>query len=1558
MSDIRGFSQAARRRGAITEGARPRRLIRAVAALVAFTLIGVLDATTASAAPEGTTNVAPSATVSSSVHDKGAIGNNFNADAILDGAKYNSGGAGSAQSWCTWYNGTPGGSEWLQLSWGEDVEDITGADIWFWADGSGTLMPTGWALQSSLDGESWTDVPLAGGAAYPVNATGASSVAFANPVTARYLRANIDQVAGKYIAVTEMEVFSEAPQPLNTAVESYATSSVDDKGAIGQNFDIDGVYDGRKKNSGGGSSDIWASWYNGTPGGPEWLQLNWFIPMELTRTSVWFWADGAGTLMPSKWSLQSSLDGETWTDVALADDAAYPVNPTGASTVTFAQPITARYLRANIDQVAGKYTAVAEMEVYSQADFAFVPRAEVVAIWRAAAKKIEANYTPESWTSLAEARAAAENTLSNTDATPENLQAAADALTAAIDGLVGLQILDVDFSDAASYGEFHGGANGTLYGFGADGAPTDPLVSGAAVENTSQKPAEGQQHPSGDILDIEDQFVDVGAGRDLYLYMQDFYPDWAYNGGSRPGDTRTYITDPADPQYGTYTSAANGTWDYLEVVELVTRSVLQNSDKLENYVWIPFNEADEGNWAGAYGYHDVLRTQFLTDWDAVYTRIHALYDEYAAAGKIEAGIEPRIAGPGDAAWRPNRTRSFLTHTKAAGTLPDVIVWHELSEDNVRSYKSHYEAYRAIEAGLGISPLPINISEWGELRDMSVAGQIIQWFTVFEDTKVQAQTAYWNYAGNISDNQSRANNANAAWWVFKWYGDLRVTDTDNPVNTYRATAYKDEVARAAGTANPDMDRLAGIAAVDRDNRKATILYGGANTRSPSTTQDTGENISVRVDLRNLDSAIFGDKVDVEVRETSYVAADGFAAAPRLVNSVSNVDITDGTLEITTPSADRYAAYQLVVTPARNIDADANPDSTRLLREEEAEDLSLGNAGQLNARVEDRSPTGSGWGHLMFSGNSHVIDFGQGDTATWNVQDLEAADYRLQIISANDGFPGSIEVCVDGANCKDVAYEAEEAVHSMARMNYRGGIQTVLSIPAGDHEITIRNAGKVIELDKVQLYQITSDIDGAGADATQYTSTSDFRLKGGARLSYDEGTRGWADLNGGSATLHVSAWESGYQNLDIAYTAAAGTELEVSAHGVNVATLTGSGEGRGVATVAVPLSEGMNEVDLTGAAGARVESVVVSRNVAEDERAISFEAEDLGLTGSARIVTDEQLAAADYVENGGPQTSTASDGAYVTGLGTQFETYVYYTNAAGAGGDKTRLKKDPTTNDPILKAGAEKGQLVIESGQVPSGTYNVVFRYSNDNINPNNNPDIAATMDLGLQLRQGDTEIARGGFRWTYTDSSFMSRSVTATVDGDSDIVLGNWDEPGDLKAAVTWGGAPNIDAVTFYPIGEENALPLPPAWDASATYGGGDTVSHDGNVYTALWYSKGEIPGTVANGAWQHIATGTDGKAIWTASRVFRAGDEATVDGKLFRAAWYTRNEAPGNPNGAWEEIATAADGTAIWTPSRKFTAGDIVIHEGQEYRARWYTRNQVPGTPNGPWVALQKEPDE
>lgn len=158
-----------------------------------------------------------------------------------------------------------------------------------------------------------------------------------------------------------------------------------------------------------------------------------------------------------------------------------------------------------------------------------------------------------------------------------------------------MQTLNVDF--ATETGNFRGGASGTLYGLGDDGSPADAILDGAQVENSSQKPPSGTQHPSGDALALENQFFSNG-GNELAVYMQDYYPDWSYNSGNRPSDSRTYVLDVPvdDPSYGTYTNGGDGVWDYEQVTEIVINKVLANTEHPDQYTFIPFNEPDGGNW--------------------------------------------------------------------------------------------------------------------------------------------------------------------------------------------------------------------------------------------------------------------------------------------------------------------------------------------------------------------------------------------------------------------------------------------------------------------------------------------------------------------------------------------------------------------------------------------------------------------------------------------------------------------------------------------------------------------------------------------------------------------------------------------------------------------------------------------------------------------------------------------------------------------------------------------------------------------------------------------------
>lgn len=713
--------------------------------------------------------------------------------------------------------------------------------------------------------------------------------------------------------------------------------------------------------------------------------------------------------------------------------------------------------------------------------------------------------------------------------------------------------LRVDLSQTT--GDFRGGSTGTLYGLGDDGVPSQAVLDGARVTNTSQKPPQGAQHPNGDALDVEKSFF-AGGGKDLYVYIQDEYPDWAYNGGKRPGDAN-----------------GDGEWDYLPILRAAVEKVATRSQHPEDYIFIPFNEPDAGNW---YPNWSTQKNQFLADWSAAYSTIQAVY---AAHGLGHA----KIGGPGDSSWHADRSTDYLTYAKANSQLPDVFIWHELGTNNLATFRGNVTQYRQILSSLGIAPIPVNITEYGMLRDMGVPGQLVQWMSMFEDEKVDAQTAYWNYAGNLSDNSSRNNGANGGWWMFKWYGDLAGSTTVK-VTPPQLNA---------------PDTLQGIGAIDPAKKKATVLFGGGSK-------------DVALTVSGVAGSTFGTSVDVQVRADRLNGAEGASLQPPVILS-TRATVSNGTVALTVPNADRYAAYQVEITPAL---AARQPVATDRVSSVEAENTTLANA---TAYAQDPSREWS----FMASNGRDVGSFNKaGSSATWNVTVPRTGTYRLSILAGANLAPGQHALFVDGAYKQLIKYSADLS------WTYRGTTDVTFALTAGTHALSIRASangqtilpGADITLDRFDLYDVT---DGEKA----VYPALDARLSGGAAVTYaQQATAGSVSLSGsGSATFFATTAETGYYDVTthFATTGASTPALSVNGRSVPLAAATASGSWASTARVFLP--QGVNELRVTAPAGALVADVTTVRGAtqkasdADPANVFRSEAEALPRAGTAVVQT---------------------------------------------------------------------------------------------------------------------------------------------------------------------------------------------------------------------------------------------------------------------------------------------------------------------------------------------------
>jgi hypothetical protein len=730
-------------------------------------------------------------------------------------------------------------------------------------------------------------------------------------------------------------------------------------------------------------------------------------------------------------------------------------------------------------------------------------------------------------------------------------------------------VVTVDFAQRT--GPVHGGATGMLYGLSDPGVPGDALLAGARPRTVAQKAPDGDQHPNGDALVIADGFLTAG-GEEIVVYMQDVYSRWPYEN--------------------------LGIDDYLAKVDTMVRKVVRErpSDK-DRFVWVPFNEPDY-IW---YQDWDTLKEKFFSDWKAVVERIRSI------------DPQARIVGPNEARYNPGRLRDFLTWAREAtcgggDCLPDIMAWHELSRDSLAGYRGHHEHYRALERELGIGPLPVNIDEYGNRRDMSVPGQLIQWISMFEDTKVDADMAYWTYAGNLDDHAVRTRQANGGWWLLKWYADLTG-------ETVKATPPRLNVP----------DTVQAVAAIDASARRGTVLVGGGAQ-------------PVRLDVTGLDPALFGGQVDVVVSRTTWTGYEGDALKPSVV-AARRTTAPGGKLRIDLPGGDVMAAYRVTIVPSSGRAPAADAPWTASV---EAESATL-----TSAQAYDQDTTADPQKYAT-SGKRDVGSMNRPDSAvTFPVTVPRDGRYRLGVYHGANKAPGRHALFVDGALDQLVQYSATLG------WTYRGRTDVEVELTAGTHRVSLRTSadgttllpGSDITLDRFDLTEVT------GPERAAYPA-DEARLSGGASLTRS-GAGPAIVLGGGArATFFVAAGEDGYHDLTLSYRSDRAGDLDVRVDGRAVPGVRAARPGDGASRLRVHLPAGISKVEVGGPAGLHLRELVTVRAEQADAAVHRVEAEQARLAGTARVV-------------GAGSGSNVSAGAYVGDLGNGAANTLTLTRPAGFG-----------------------------------------------------------------------------------------------------------------------------------------------------------------------------------------------------------------------------------------------------------------------------------------------------
>lgn len=756
-------------------------------------------------------------------------------------------------------------------------------------------------------------------------------------------------------------------------------------------------------------------------------------------------------------------------------------------------------------------------------------------------------------------------------------------------------------------GAFHGGASGTLYGLYGEGLPSDNLIEGMGLRTVSTKAQDGPQHPGADALEVVRPLADATDG-DVYVYMTDIHRGFPYQW---PGDTPEEKLDT-----------------FVDKIATQVDQVLQLPQEYQdNVVFVPFNEP-EGNMfgTGEWSYDGTSWLDDPTDYLAAWDRVHAVIKDRMP--------DARIAGPNTSILY-SQVKGFLEHAVEAGTVPDVITWHELSHpEKIRTSVATYREWEAdVFAGTDLegTELPININEYAFNYHTSVPGQMIQWISAIEDSKVDADIAYWNIDGNLSDSAVQSDRGNGQWWLFNAYS--------------RMSGHTVEVTPPFPGQNYT---LQGVSSLDEERRVSRTIVGGADGAAP-------------VDLVNVPADVFGDEVRVTVREIPWTGQLGDSAQPRHL-AETTASVVDGTVSVAfdgeeLPLLRESSAYEIVVTPA-GVGGSTSAAPTLWDGSYEAEDATYTGSG-----YSKNGPEGSpaDVGKFYTSGGYDVggLRTGSDGVLDFEVTVPEDGTYDLSVFAnslntfdevAEQG-PTNVFVRVDGAAEQELflplAYKWVVWDHA----------DTTVELTAGTHTISLAAQGLdggatqgdaivdrlTLALPNPAAATSVYEAEHATLDGGRTVFAAD-DLPGGVAPGDVSGAGAVALAEGESATFWVYGATDAEATLGADLLGAGAGTVTVNGH--DVLDLDGPGQ------TAAHLRGGVNKVVVTGGPGGLVLDRLTVGAGTGALAATAYQAEDAELAGDASV----------------EDRSLADGGKAVTGVGGEpgnGNTLTFRVDAAEAG-----------------------------------------------------------------------------------------------------------------------------------------------------------------------------------------------------------------------------------------------------------------------------------------------------
>ncbi len=958
----------------------------------------------------------------------------------------------------------------------------------------------------------------------------------------------------------------------------------------------------------------------------------------------------------------------------------------------------------------------------------------------------------------------------------------------------GVPTLTVDMTDRT--GPMRHGSAGFLYGLGSHGTPNPntltPLKPGTAV----QKAPDGLQHPTGDVLDVAETFLEAG-GEQVQIYLQDIFALWSYE----------------------YTTID----DYLNrIKEMVPKIVELRESRPDfegKFVYVPYNEPD-GIWFNNVNNDTGVQDRFNEYWQKAYTLIK------------ELDPEALIGGASYATYQGNAMRSWINFCAANDCEPDYITWHELQTDKLNSFKSHLDDYRAIEKAAGMTEREIIINEYAPQADCSVPGKLVNWIALFEENKVSGCLPYWHMAGNLNDIAADNNEPNGAWWLYKWYGDMSGETLKLTTSTAR-------------------EQLYGLASIDDNKKSANVIFGGVDGTADVVLENVADTdafkdakaVNIKIEATYW-TAFHGVAAEPTIIRTGTYAVEDGRVVVELdgmeASAAYNITITAAD-EDDEPGAVFHGPWRKTweAETAEYVGGVFKSNDPTTYAYSGGYRLSGLNTPDDGVDIKVDVPVDGYYRADMVYGNGYGVN-----TADPAAHDPKTV-YQTRSVDSGESVRLTLENTL-GWKMGGMYIDYIELSAGEHTISYRGTDDTPQGASIDCLSLTYVG-GEIPEFDS--LYEAELGDFNTLLDNSATTVTTENTLGGYSASGYITGLDGVSVENGGGVRFTVVVPDNGMYSLTLRYAAEADAKANIYLDNTaltlnNLLTTVDlpASESFTSSGVTVFLQKGINIIDVDADGAIALDYLRVR---ATDAEAVTVEAEDGALT-NGETVDGQYAAGGSYVAGlKAPQIfSNLTDGFTVEGMNGDFMSYesnaaakLIYADYDGekltaaktvglpAGENAVKLEtghgkifvwQDTAGISPLVNISpdAEGGSLELNVNVPEDGEYKMVIRHSNGELLGAHDYN-AQVVDRYSSYSVNGADAERLYFKNTFSDENWRTVAVPVTLAaGDNTVRFfnDNWrivrcgvlksdtkdHIPENIDYRTLTNYTPNFDSFEFYP----------------------------------------------------------------------------------------------------------------------------------------------------------------